>query len=196
MTTIKLDDGTYEFDLDDQTGLMTAARRHGEPWDAGFEQRFSNSFMAALWRVQDLEALEQRTHELERSNTALEQLRPVWAQYDVEPQTLAAALSGVWKLLGAESQTQCMLKLRAALDPWTAKADALPTEPGWYLVMLAPDNDWELMSATPLQVEFDAFKNMPQAFTYSDGWHDGPQNITAAVTDWMPLPAAPARKEG
>lgn len=56
MTTIKLDDGKYEFDIDDQTGLMTAARRHGEPWEAGFEQRFSKAFMTALWRVRDLEA--------------------------------------------------------------------------------------------------------------------------------------------
>lgn len=56
MATIKLDDGKYEFDLDDQTGLMMAARRHGEPWEAGFEQRFSKAFMSALSRIRDLEA--------------------------------------------------------------------------------------------------------------------------------------------
>lgn len=85
-------------------------------------------------------------------------------------------------------------RIVAALNPWTEKSASLPTEPGWYLVMLAPDNDWELMSDTPLRVEFDAFKNMPQTFTYSDGWHDEPQDITAAVTHWMPLPAAPDRE--
>lgn len=80
-----------------------------------------------------------------------------------------------------------------AATHWTPVGDALPTEPGWYLVMIEPDNDWELMSDTALQVEFGAYTSMPQAFTYSDGWHDGPQDITSAVTHWMPVPAAPLR---
>jgi hypothetical protein len=56
VSTIKLDDGKYEFDIDDDTGLMMAARRNGEDWPAGMEQRFSNALMSALWRVRDLEA--------------------------------------------------------------------------------------------------------------------------------------------
>ncbi|HDR9153820.1 TPA: DUF551 domain-containing protein [Burkholderia vietnamiensis] len=81
--------------------------------------------------------------------------------------------------------------LARSLPRWFRASDRLPATPGWYLVMLAPGNDWELMSDTPLQVEFDAFTTMPHAFTYSDGWHDGPQDISEAVTYWMPLPAAP-----
>lgn len=86
-------------------------------------------------------------------------------------------------------------RILAALDPWTAKADALPTEPGWYLVMLEPDNDWGLMSDTALQVEFDAYKNKPKAFTCFYEYH-GDEDITEAVLEWMPTPQPPARKEG
>ncbi|WP_186215998.1 hypothetical protein [Burkholderia gladioli] len=77
-----------------------------------------------------------------------------------------------------------------AVDEWVSKADALPAAPGWYLVMLAPDNDWELMSDTPIQVEFGAYKHMPQAFThFYDGRPD--EDITEAVTYWTRLPAPP-----
>ncbi|WP_336816822.1 hypothetical protein [Burkholderia gladioli] len=77
-----------------------------------------------------------------------------------------------------------------AVDEWVSKADALPAVPGWYLVMLAPDNDWELMSDTPIQVEFGAYKHMPQAFThFYDGRPDA--DITEAVTFWTRLPAPP-----
>ncbi|WP_186265040.1 hypothetical protein [Burkholderia gladioli] len=78
----------------------------------------------------------------------------------------------------------------APASAWVPKADSLPTEPGWYLVMLAPDNDWELMSDTPLQVEFGAYKNKPQSFTIF--YNDAPgEDITAAVTHWMRMPPAP-----
>ncbi|AJW98884.1 hypothetical protein BM43_3026 [Burkholderia gladioli] len=77
-----------------------------------------------------------------------------------------------------------------AVDEWVSKVDALPAAPGWYLVMLAPDNDWELMSDTPIQVEFGAYKHMPQAFTH---FYDGcpGEDITEAVTHWTRLPAPP-----
>ncbi|WP_186224611.1 hypothetical protein [Burkholderia gladioli] len=75
-------------------------------------------------------------------------------------------------------------------DVWVPKSLALPPAPGWYLVMLAPDNDWELMSDTPIQVEFGAYKHMPQAFThFYDGRPD--EDITEAVTFWTRLPAPP-----
>ncbi|WP_432778256.1 hypothetical protein QZL74_15585 [Burkholderia gladioli pv. alliicola] len=75
-------------------------------------------------------------------------------------------------------------------DVWVPKSLALPPTPGWYLVMLAPDNDWELMSDTPIQVEFGAYKHMPQAFThFYDGRPD--EDITEAVTYWTRLPAPP-----
>lgn len=77
-----------------------------------------------------------------------------------------------------------------AVSQWARASDRLPTEPGWYLVMLAPDNDWGLMSDTPLQVEFDAYKSKPQAFTCVYDWKSD-EDITEAVTHWMPLPAAP-----
>lgn len=54
MKTIKLDDGKYEFDLD-ESGCMVAARRHGEDWPVGMNFRFQNSFMAALDRICELE---------------------------------------------------------------------------------------------------------------------------------------------
>lgn len=81
-------------------------------------------------------------------------------------------------------------------SPWTDKAAGLPTEPGWYLVMLEPDNDWGLMSDTALQVEFGAYMTKPKAFTFSDaGWHDK-EDITDAVVSWAKLPAPPVRKAG
>ncbi|WP_186142258.1 hypothetical protein [Burkholderia gladioli] len=75
-------------------------------------------------------------------------------------------------------------------DVWVPKSLALPPAPGWYLVMLAPDNDWELMSDTPIQVEFGAYKHMPRAFTH---FYDGcpGEDITEAVTHWTRLPAPP-----
>ncbi|WP_186169612.1 DUF551 domain-containing protein [Burkholderia gladioli] len=78
----------------------------------------------------------------------------------------------------------------ATRGAWVAKADALPPAPGWYLVMLEPDNDWGLMSDTPLQVEFDAFKSKPREFTCICDWRTD-EVITSAVTHWMPMPAAP-----
>lgn len=93
----------------------------------------------------------------------------------------------------------CMRIARAALlhSPtmaipagWTPVAEGLPVEPGWYLAMLAPDNDWGLMSDTPLQVEFDTYTNKPKAFTCVYDWRLD-EDITDAVTHWMPMPAAP-----
>lgn len=52
--TVKLADGKYEYDIGDD-GCMLAARRHGEDWPAGFENRFDNAFAAALGRVAELE---------------------------------------------------------------------------------------------------------------------------------------------
>lgn len=52
--TISYGDSKYEFDLDDN-GLMTQARRYGEDWPAGFEFRFTNCFMVALWVIRDME---------------------------------------------------------------------------------------------------------------------------------------------
>ncbi len=51
--TIRLDNGKYEFDLQD--GRLIGARRHGEDWPAGFESRYNSSFMAALNRIEELE---------------------------------------------------------------------------------------------------------------------------------------------
>lgn len=55
MRTIELDEGKYRFELD-ANGLMRAAFRNDEPWPAGYEMRFSQVFMAALWRIEELEA--------------------------------------------------------------------------------------------------------------------------------------------
>ncbi|KVN92568.1 Lar family restriction alleviation protein [Burkholderia ubonensis] len=101
-------------------------------------------------------------------------------------------MTSVWaKAETREQAAECWNTRADVAPPWTNVADQQPASPGWYLVMLAPGNDWDLMSDTPLQVEFDAFTKMPHAFTYSDGWHDGPQDISEAVTHWMPLPATP-----
>jgi hypothetical protein len=69
------------------------------------------------------------------------------------------------KAAGFASITEAIAAAKAARDPWTPIAKGLPIEPGWYLAMLAPDNDWGLMSNTPLQVEFDAYTSKPKAFT-------------------------------
>lgn len=75
----------------------------------------------------------------------------------------------------------------AARDRWTPVSKELPPEPCWCLVMLAPDNDWGLMSDTPLQVEFDAYKGKPKAFTCFYDFK-GDEDITAAVLAWMRMP--------
>ena len=62
-TTIKLDNGKYEFDLED--GQIRAARRHGHDRQAGFDLRFQNCFVAALLRIKELEQeLRQRAEDL------------------------------------------------------------------------------------------------------------------------------------
>jgi hypothetical protein len=55
MYTVSIEGGKYEFDVDDDTGLMLAARRNGEHWPAGFGDRHSKCFMAMLWRIHQLE---------------------------------------------------------------------------------------------------------------------------------------------
>jgi hypothetical protein len=62
---VKLDDGKYEFDLED--GRMVMARRNGEEWAAGLDMRFSKCFVAALLRIVELEdqANELRTSRME-----------------------------------------------------------------------------------------------------------------------------------
>jgi hypothetical protein len=54
MRTIRLDNGKYEFDLDED-GRMVAARRYSESWPAGFDLRFTGCFMSALSRIVELE---------------------------------------------------------------------------------------------------------------------------------------------
>ena len=57
VTTVKLCDGKYEFDLDLDLdlGRMIAARRNGVPWYAGLEWRFSHAIVAMLLRIVELE---------------------------------------------------------------------------------------------------------------------------------------------
>lgn len=91
-----------------------------------------------------------------------------------------------------ETETRCWGdEMIDALPRWTPVGEALPDEPGFYLVMLAPDNDWGLMADTPLQVEFDAYNNKPKAFTCLYDYR-ADEDITEAVTHWMPLPDVPA----
>jgi hypothetical protein len=53
MKTVSLADGKYEFDMKD--GQMVAARRHGVPWPADFDDRFNHCFVEALNRIIELE---------------------------------------------------------------------------------------------------------------------------------------------
>lgn len=55
--TVTLSNGKYAFDLDEKTGLMVAAWRDSERWDAGFELRFTGCFMSALQRIIELETV-------------------------------------------------------------------------------------------------------------------------------------------
>lgn len=98
---------------------------------------------------------------------------------------------------GADEQA-CWGDEMVAATQWTPVGESLPAEPGWYLAMLAPENEWGLISDTPLQVEFDAYTNKPKAFTCFYDFR-GDEDITAAVIAWMPLPkplAAPAASTG
>jgi hypothetical protein len=58
--TVGPENGKYEFDVSEDTGLMLAARRHGTFWSPGFEERHSKCFMAALWRIHELELSDAR----------------------------------------------------------------------------------------------------------------------------------------
>ncbi len=53
--------------------------------------------------------------------SAANAMRPHWAQGytsdGIAAQVNAAALSQVWRAIGANNQTECMEKLRAALEP-------------------------------------------------------------------------------
>lgn len=97
---------------------------------------------------------------------------------------------------GADEQA-CWGDEMVAATQWTPVGESLPAEPGWYLAMLAPENDWGLMSDTALQVEFDAYTNKPKAFTCFYDYR-GDEDITAAVIAWMRTPAlaAPASSTG
>lgn len=56
MKTYRLEDGKYEIDRDDQTGLMVAVRRNGEPWPEGFDDlRFMKVVGAMLNRIDELQ---------------------------------------------------------------------------------------------------------------------------------------------
>jgi hypothetical protein len=93
-------------------------------------------------------------------------------------------------LVGYEGETEPRCwgdEMMAALPRWTPVGDSLPAEPGWYLAMLKPNNDWGLMSDTALQVEFDAYTSKPKAFTCFYEYR-GDEDITEAVTHWMPMP--------
>lgn len=54
MTTIELEDGKYAFVIDDR-GILIEARRNGAPWEAGLEFGYQKAFMAALYRIAELE---------------------------------------------------------------------------------------------------------------------------------------------
>ena len=64
--TFSLDGGKYEIDRN-QAGLMIGARRHGEPWPAGFEQlRHMGVVHAMLDRIEaDREAMQRALVALE-----------------------------------------------------------------------------------------------------------------------------------
>jgi hypothetical protein len=54
MRTVKLDNGKYEFDVDEQ-GIFKAARRNGEEWRAGLAYAGYKAFCVALQRIIELE---------------------------------------------------------------------------------------------------------------------------------------------
>lgn len=60
MKTYRLEDGKYEIDRDDQTGLMLAARRNGEPWSEGFALWRTSKFIHAMLNQIDALAADAR----------------------------------------------------------------------------------------------------------------------------------------
>lgn len=54
MTMIELEEGKYAFVIDDR-GILVEARRNGESWEAGLEFGYQKAFMAALYRIAELE---------------------------------------------------------------------------------------------------------------------------------------------
>jgi hypothetical protein len=66
--------------------------------------------------AKEIRRLKRVAAELQRSNTALEALRPVWAQGrssdSAAAQASSAALAEIWEVLGVADQTAAMEKLR------------------------------------------------------------------------------------
>lgn len=83
----------------------------------------------AIDRLAASDALETENARLRRSEAALEQLRPVWAQgYSSDSsaaQSTAAALSFFWLHLSAENQTQAVEKFRSLVSQAAQDADDL-----------------------------------------------------------------------
>lgn len=73
---------------------------------------------------------------------------------------------------------------------WHLVSDGMPEEPGFYLVMLGPDNSIGYSSEHAIAAEFDYWLDKPKRWTVYDG--NGNDDVTGDVTHWMPLPAPPA----
>ncbi|MEJ0004413.1 MAG: DUF3850 domain-containing protein [Pararobbsia sp.] len=91
------------------------------------------------------DALEAENARLRRSNAALEQLRPVWAQgYSSDSsaaQSTAAALSFFWLHLGAENQTQAVQKFRALVASQAEPDASTPAHPAELTALLYEHDD-------------------------------------------------------
>ena len=80
-----------------------------------------------------IEELEGKIARVERANDALEGLRPVWAQGwtndSMAAQASGNALAQLWKMLGAQDQTQAVATLKALTEQLeAARADAKEAE--------------------------------------------------------------------
>lgn len=78
--------------------------------------RLNGEYVEGLTLLHLIHELVRIDMQAQRRISALEALRPQWAQGytsdSIAAQSSSAALSSIWALLGASNQTECMIKLR------------------------------------------------------------------------------------
>jgi hypothetical protein len=150
---------------------------------AELEQALKGAAIIADTAGAEIRALRERIAALSATRT----LKPVaWEN----PSTFA--------ILREESPDMCDRRRKvwrplAYAGPLDAHRGRIANRAGLVSRVLEPENDWGLMSDTPLQVEFGAYKSKTKAFTCSYEYRPD-EDITEAVTCWMPLPVGPVIK--
>lgn len=90
--------------------VIEANRRGTTAWQekTGRKLEWPDQARMVEWLADELEEARAETEAVRRKVEGLEMLRPVWANYNAEPQVLAGAVAGLWQILGVDNQTAAM----------------------------------------------------------------------------------------